>query len=99
MTLILIISISDFGQQQQHQAWPARARNQANVQQVIPQVAKYGGEQRAEVVQHGDHYHVQQPRRQDQRQVYQPVGAWNNYNQNEIQDFYRQRAGHGIKDF
>ena len=113
MTLVLIISISDFNPVGQ-QAWPAPARPQAqqSLQQVRPQVAQYGLEQSrgggAQVVHHGDHYHVQQPQQRPQQRQYRPQeafqarGAWQNYQQNEIQDFYRQRGGGGgllRKDF
>ena len=78
MTLILIVSISDYDPPAvQQQVWPAR-------QQVRPQL-----------VHQGDHYRLQ-PQRQQQ---YQAAGAWNNYQQNEIQEFYRQRGGHVRKDF
>ena len=100
MTAVLIISISDLSPVAQ-QAWPARAHSQ-QVAQVVPQVAKYGLEQ------HGDHYHVQQPQHRPQQRQYRPAesyqarGVWQNYQQNEIQDFYRQRGGvggHLLKDF
>ena len=105
MTPVLIISISDFSPVGQ-QAWPARAHSQ----QVVPQVAKYGLEQSlgGGIVQHGDHYHVQQPQQRPQQRQYRPAesyqarGSWQNYQQNEIQDFYRQRGGvggHLLKDF
>ena len=92
MALIFTTFISDFGQQQ---VWPGRAQQQ--VQQVVPQVAKYGGGGAHQVLQHGDHYRLQQQR----QPVYQPGGAaWSNYRQNEIQDFYRQRqAGQALRDF
>ena len=105
MTPVLIISISDFNPAGQ-QAWPARPQGQQNLHQVIPQVAKYGGLDQSrggQIVQHGDHYHVQQPQQRLQQrpqqrpqyrgqEAYQAQGAWQNYQHNEIQDFYRQRG-------
>ena len=110
MTLALIISISDFNPAGQ-QAWPARPQGQQSLHQVIPQVANYGGLEQGrggQIVQHGDHYHVQQQQQRPQQRQYRPQeayqarGAWQNYQQNEIQDFYRQRGGggaHVLKDF
>ena len=98
----MIISISDFSPGGQ-QAWPAQVRAQAHqVQYGLDQRRGGGGE----IVHHGDHYHVQQQQQRPQyrpQEPYQARGAWQNYQQNEIQDFYRQQrgagGGHLLKDF
>jgi len=87
-----------YGQQQEYQYAPQQQQYfypGAQVQQMVPQVGKYGGAAAQvggqQIMRHGDHYHVQQPQQQRGRQQQQQQQYWGGYN-NDLQDLYRQQG-------